>query len=69
MNSISKSNFISVLTDCKYDEKFFKLFCFHHSLQLVNTHTPGKKVWLGGLGPAWTGGINNLSDTYAAGFL
>uniref|UniRef100_A0A3P8V728 Heparanase 2 (inactive) n=1 Tax=Cynoglossus semilaevis TaxID=244447 RepID=A0A3P8V728_CYNSE len=37
--------------------------------QLVNTHTPGKKVWLGGLGPAWTGGINNLSDTYAAGFL
>uniref|UniRef100_A0A3P8V3H8 Heparanase 2 (inactive) n=1 Tax=Cynoglossus semilaevis TaxID=244447 RepID=A0A3P8V3H8_CYNSE len=37
-------------------------------LDLVNTHTPGKKVWLGGLGPAWTGGINNLSDTYAAGF-
>ncbi|KAF0027461.1 hypothetical protein F2P81_020202 [Scophthalmus maximus] len=37
--------------------------------KVVNTHTPGKKVWLGGLGPAWTGGINNLSDTYAAGFL
>uniref|UniRef100_A0A3Q3R2D2 Heparanase 2 n=2 Tax=Monopterus albus TaxID=43700 RepID=A0A3Q3R2D2_MONAL len=35
----------------------------------VNTHTPGKKVWLGGLGPAWAGGISNLSDTYAAGFL
>ncbi|XP_028279218.1 inactive heparanase-2 [Parambassis ranga] len=36
---------------------------------VVNTHTPGKKVWLGGLGPAWAGGINNLSDTYAASFL
>lgn len=39
------------------------------SMQVVNTHSPGKKVWLGGLGPAWAGGINNLSDTYAAGFL
>lgn len=39
------------------------------SMQVVNTHTPGKKVWLGGLGPAWAGGISNLSDTYAAGFL
>ncbi|KAK1904993.1 Inactive heparanase-2 [Dissostichus eleginoides] len=37
--------------------------------KVVNTHSPGKKVWLGGLGPAWAGGINNLSDTYAAGFL
>ncbi|XP_047458547.1 inactive heparanase-2 isoform X1 [Mugil cephalus] len=37
--------------------------------KVVNTHTPGKKVWLSGLGPAWAGGINNLSDTYAAGFL
>ncbi|KAL7383135.1 hypothetical protein ABVT39_005384 [Epinephelus coioides] len=37
--------------------------------KVVNTHTPGKKVWLGGLGPAWAGGISNLSDTYAAGFL
>ncbi|CAG6017209.1 unnamed protein product [Menidia menidia] len=37
--------------------------------KVVNTHTPGKKVWLGGLAPAWTGGISNLSDTYAAGFL
>ncbi|XP_028324405.1 inactive heparanase-2 [Gouania willdenowi] len=37
--------------------------------KVVNTYTPGKKVWLGGLGPAWAGGINNLSDTYAAGFL
>ncbi|KAI3363203.1 hypothetical protein L3Q82_011833 [Scortum barcoo] len=36
---------------------------------VVNTHAPGKKVWLGGLGPAWAGGISNLSDTYAAGFL
>ncbi|KAM4729922.1 inactive heparanase-2 isoform 1-T1 [Anableps anableps] len=37
--------------------------------KVVNTHTPGKKVWLGGLGPAWAGGINNLSETYAASFL
>uniref|UniRef100_A0A3Q3GP64 Heparanase 2 n=1 Tax=Labrus bergylta TaxID=56723 RepID=A0A3Q3GP64_9LABR len=37
--------------------------------KVVNTHTPGKKVWLGGLGPAWAGGVSNLSDTYAAGFL
>ncbi|XP_030604124.1 inactive heparanase-2 isoform X2 [Archocentrus centrarchus] len=37
--------------------------------KVVNTHTPGKKVWLGGLGPAWASGISNLSDTYAAGFL
>ncbi|TNN75287.1 Inactive heparanase-2 [Liparis tanakae] len=37
--------------------------------KVVNTHTPGKKVWLGGLGPAWAGGLSNLSDTYAAGFL
>ncbi|XP_074531139.1 inactive heparanase-2 [Halichoeres trimaculatus] len=37
--------------------------------KVVNTHTPGKKVWLGGLGPAWAGGTSNISDTYAAGFL
>lgn len=42
---------------------------FYCILQVVNTHTPGKKVWLGGLGPAWTGGMSNLSDTFAAGFL
>nr|XP_029497692.1 inactive heparanase-2-like [Oncorhynchus nerka] len=38
-------------------------------LKVVNSHAPGKKVWLGGVGPAWAGGTNNLSDTYAAGFL
>ncbi|MBN3295775.1 HPSE2 protein, partial [Amia calva] len=38
-------------------------------LKVVKTHAPGKKVWLGGVGPAWAGGTNNLSDTYAAGFL
>ncbi|XP_048865112.1 inactive heparanase-2 isoform X1 [Brienomyrus brachyistius] len=38
-------------------------------LKVVKTHTPGKKVWLGGVGPAWTLGTSNLSDTYAAGFL
>uniref|UniRef100_UPI00398E9C75 inactive heparanase-2 n=1 Tax=Pristiophorus japonicus TaxID=55135 RepID=UPI00398E9C75 len=37
--------------------------------RVVNSHAPGKKVWLGGVGPAWTGGTTNLSDTYAAGFL
>ncbi|XP_077351398.1 inactive heparanase-2 [Festucalex cinctus] len=37
--------------------------------KVVSTHAPGKKVWLGGLGPAWSGGINNLSDTFAAAFL
>ncbi|XP_077586113.1 inactive heparanase-2 isoform X3 [Stigmatopora nigra] len=37
--------------------------------KVVSTHTPGKKLWLGGLGPAWSGGINNLSDTFAAAFL
>ncbi|XP_015202010.1 inactive heparanase-2 isoform X2 [Lepisosteus oculatus] len=38
-------------------------------LEVVKTHAPEKKVWLGGVGPAWAGGTNNLSDTYAAGFL
>lgn len=38
-------------------------------IKVVKTHTSGKKVWLSGLGPAWTGGISNLSQTYAAGFL
>ncbi|XP_048465184.1 inactive heparanase-2 [Rhincodon typus] len=37
--------------------------------RVVNSHVPGKKVWLGGVGPAWAGGTTNLSDTYAAGFL
>ncbi|XP_077437514.1 inactive heparanase-2 [Vanacampus margaritifer] len=37
--------------------------------KVVSTHAPGKKVWLSGLGPAWSGGINNLSDTFAAAFL
>ncbi|XP_028815305.1 inactive heparanase-2 [Denticeps clupeoides] len=38
-------------------------------LKIVKTHAPGKKVWLGGVGPAWAGGTNNLSDTFAACFL
>ncbi|XP_018412630.1 PREDICTED: inactive heparanase-2 [Nanorana parkeri] len=36
---------------------------------VVNMHTPGKKVWLGGISAPWSRGTNNLSDTYAAGFL
>uniref|UniRef100_A0A8C0YCR5 Heparanase 2 (inactive) n=3 Tax=Cyprinidae TaxID=7953 RepID=A0A8C0YCR5_CYPCA len=38
-------------------------------LKVVQTHAPEKRVWLGGVGPAWAGGTNNLSDTFAAGFL
>ncbi|XP_067909188.1 inactive heparanase-2 isoform X3 [Heterodontus francisci] len=37
--------------------------------RVVNSHAPGKKVWLGGVGPSWAGGTTNLSDTFAAGFL
>ncbi|XP_026879533.1 inactive heparanase-2 [Electrophorus electricus] len=38
-------------------------------LKIVHIHTPEKRVWFGGVGPEWAGGINNLSDTFAAGFL
>lgn len=38
-------------------------------VQIVKMRAPEKKVWLGGVGPAWSGGFNNLSDTFAAGFL
>ncbi|KAK9964149.1 hypothetical protein ABG768_005347 [Culter alburnus] len=38
-------------------------------LKIVQTHAPEKHVWLGGVGPAWAGGTNNLSDSFAAGFL
>ncbi|XP_026101804.1 inactive heparanase-2-like [Carassius auratus] len=38
-------------------------------LKIVQTRAPEKRVWLGGVGPAWAGGTNNLSDTFAAGFL
>ncbi|NWI91104.1 HPSE2 protein, partial [Pitta sordida] len=37
--------------------------------KVVNTHTPGKKIWLEGVGTTSAGGMNNLSDSYAAGFL
>ncbi|XP_069467640.1 inactive heparanase-2 [Ambystoma mexicanum] len=37
--------------------------------KVVNTYTPGKKMWLGGVGTAWSRGTNHLSNTYAAGFL
>ncbi|KAM8806367.1 inactive heparanase-2 isoform 2-T2 [Eudromia elegans] len=37
--------------------------------QVVNTYTPGKKIWLEGVGATSAGGMNNLSDSYAAGFL
>ncbi|NXR60212.1 HPSE2 protein, partial [Rhadina sibilatrix] len=37
--------------------------------KVVNTYTPGKKIWLEGVGMSSAGGMNNLSDSYAAGFL
>ncbi|NXL41166.1 HPSE2 protein, partial [Podilymbus podiceps] len=37
--------------------------------KVVNTYTPGKKIWLEGVGVTSAGGMNNLSDSYAAGFL
>uniref|UniRef100_A0A8C0JF86 Heparanase 2 (inactive) n=1 Tax=Chelonoidis abingdonii TaxID=106734 RepID=A0A8C0JF86_CHEAB len=37
--------------------------------KVVNTYTPGKKIWLEGIGATSAGGTNNLSDSYAAGFL
>ncbi|XP_069756333.1 inactive heparanase-2 isoform X2 [Narcine bancroftii] len=37
--------------------------------KIVNSHAPGKKIWLAGVGPAWAGATTNLSHTYAAGFL
>ncbi|KAJ8013758.1 hypothetical protein DPEC_G00033120 [Dallia pectoralis] len=37
--------------------------------KVVSSHAPGKKVWLGGVGPAWAGGTSDLSNTYAASFL
>ncbi|XP_053307180.1 inactive heparanase-2 [Spea bombifrons] len=37
--------------------------------KVVNMYSPGKKVWLGGVAAPWSRGTNNLSDTYAAGFL
>ncbi|KAM9610660.1 inactive heparanase-2 isoform 4-T4 [Morphnus guianensis] len=37
--------------------------------KVVNTYTPGKKIWLEGVGTTSAGGMNNLSDSYAAGFL
>ncbi|NWV12202.1 HPSE2 protein, partial [Ptilonorhynchus violaceus] len=37
--------------------------------KVVNTYTPGKKIWLEGVGMTSAGGMNNLSNSYAAGFL
>ncbi|NXK47766.1 HPSE2 protein, partial [Chauna torquata] len=37
--------------------------------KVVNMYTPGKKIWLEGIGATSAGGMNNLSDSYAAGFL
>uniref|UniRef100_A0A8V0Z721 Heparanase 2 (inactive) n=1 Tax=Gallus gallus TaxID=9031 RepID=A0A8V0Z721_CHICK len=37
--------------------------------KVVNAYTPGKKIWLEGVGATSAGGMNNLSDSYAAGFL
>ncbi|XP_049711642.1 inactive heparanase-2 isoform X2 [Elephas maximus indicus] len=37
--------------------------------KVVNAYTPGKKIWLEGVVTTSAGGTNNLSDSYAAGFL
>ncbi|XP_054545978.1 inactive heparanase-2 isoform X1 [Talpa occidentalis] len=37
--------------------------------KVVNTYTPGKKIWLEGVVTTSAGGTNNLSDSFAAGFL
>ncbi|XP_004680607.1 PREDICTED: inactive heparanase-2 isoform X1 [Condylura cristata] len=37
--------------------------------KVVNTYTPGKKIWLEGVVTTTAGGTNNLSDSFAAGFL
>ncbi|XP_068806040.1 inactive heparanase-2 isoform X4 [Struthio camelus] len=37
--------------------------------KVVSTYAPGKKIWLEGVGATSAGGMNNLSDSYAAGFL
>ncbi|XP_032747892.1 inactive heparanase-2 isoform X2 [Rattus rattus] len=37
--------------------------------KVVSTYTPGKKIWLEGIVTTSAGGANNLSDSYAAGFL
>ncbi|CAO2585554.1 Inactive heparanase-2 [Lemmus lemmus] len=37
--------------------------------KVVNTYTPGKRIWLEGVVTTSAGGTNNLSDSYAAGFL
>ncbi|KFO98316.1 Inactive heparanase-2, partial [Calypte anna] len=37
--------------------------------KVLNTYTPGKRIWLEGVGMTSAGGMNNLSDSYAAGFL
>ncbi|KFV82776.1 Inactive heparanase-2, partial [Struthio camelus australis] len=37
--------------------------------KVLSTYAPGKKIWLEGVGATSAGGMNNLSDSYAAGFL
>ena len=53
-NSFWKSHYLLLLLLCE---------------QVVNTYTPGKKIWLEGVVTTSAGGTNNLSDSYAAGFL
>uniref|UniRef100_A0A7M4F579 Heparanase 2 (inactive) n=1 Tax=Crocodylus porosus TaxID=8502 RepID=A0A7M4F579_CROPO len=37
--------------------------------KVVNVYTPGKRIWLEGVGASSTGAMTNLSDSFAAGFL
>ncbi|KAL8187505.1 UNVERIFIED_CONTAM: hypothetical protein K2H54_049772 [Gekko kuhli] len=38
-------------------------------LEVVNSHVPGKRIWLEGIGATSEGVTTNLSDSYAASFL
>ncbi|XP_059586269.1 inactive heparanase-2 isoform X2 [Alligator mississippiensis] len=37
--------------------------------KVVNVYAPGKRIWLEGVGASSAGGMTNLSDSFAAGFL
>lgn len=58
-----------LLLSWKYTLKSHYPFLLLLYEQVVNTYTPGKKIWLEGMVTTSAGGTNNLSDSYAAGFL
>ncbi|GAB5578677.1 inactive heparanase-2 isoform X2 [Prionailurus iriomotensis] len=77
-----RKNVIALLDGCYIDGRVVKVMDFLKTRLLdtlsdqirkiqkvVNTYTPGKKIWLEGVVTTSAGGTNNLSDSYAAGFL